>query len=83
MLVISRKINEKIKIGDDIEIVILSIDKNQIKIGIKAPKNISILRGELIENIKDENIKAAQDIDISTIKNFSKVINENKSTCKS
>ncbi len=83
MLVISRKINEKIKIGDDIEIVILSIDKNQIKIGIKAPKNISILRGELIENIKDENIKAAQDIDISTIKNFSKVINENKSTRKS
>ncbi len=83
MLVISRKINEKIKIGNDIEIVILSIDKNQIKIGIEAPKNISILRSELIENIKDENIKAAQNIDISTIKNFSKVINENKSTRKS
>ena len=83
MLVISRKINEKIKIGDDIEIVILSIDKNQVKIGIKAPKHVSILRGELIENIKDENIKAAQNIDISAIKNFSKVINENKSTRKS
>ena len=83
MLVISRKINEKIKIGDDIEIVILSIDKNQVKIGIEAPKNVSILRSELLENIKKENIKAAKNIDINTLKNFSKVINENKSTRKS
>jgi len=83
MLVISRKIGDKIQIGEDIEIFILSIDKNQIKIGIEAPKEIPILRGELIENIKNENIKAAKNIDINTLKNFSKVINENKSICKS
>ncbi|GAX87227.1 carbon storage regulator [Lebetimonas natsushimae] len=75
MLVISRKINEKIKIGDNIEIVIVSIDKNQVKIGIEAPKNLTILRSELLENIKEENIKAAkQNIDI---KEISKVFNEN------
>jgi carbon storage regulator len=75
MLVISRKINEKIKIGDNIEIVIVSIDKNQVKIGIEAPKNLTILRSELLENIKEQNLKAAKtDIDI---KEISKVFNEN------
>ncbi len=83
MLVISRKIGEKVKIGDNIEVIILSIDKNQVKIGIEAPKNISILRSELIEEIKKENLKAAKHIDITTIKNFSKVINENQSSRKS
>lgn len=75
MLVISRKINEKIKIGENIEIVIVSIDKNQVKIGIEAPKNLTILRSELLENIKEQNIKASKtDIDI---KEISKVFNEN------
>jgi carbon storage regulator len=75
MLVISRKINEKIKIGDNIEIVIVSIDKNQVKIGIEAPKNLTILRSELLEKIKEENLKAAKaDVDI---KEISKVFNEN------
>jgi len=83
MLVISRKINEKIKIGDNIEIYIISIDKNQIKLGIEAPKEVTILRGELIESIKEENKKAIKTINIENLKNFSKVINENKSTGKS
>ncbi len=79
MLIISRKINEKIKIGDDIEITIISIDKNQVKIGIEAPKKISILRSELLENVKEENIKAAKNIDLETLKEIKKAINENKS----
>jgi len=83
MLVISRKINEKVKIGEDIEIIILGIDKNQVKIGIEAPKNISIIREELLKNIKEENIKASKKITDSYLKELSKVINENKSLCKS
>ena len=75
MLVISRKENERVKIGENIEIVIVSIDKNQVKIGIEAPKNLTILRGELIDKVRDENIKASkQKLDIQEIK---KVFNEN------
>ncbi len=77
MLVISRKENQKIKIGDNIEIIIVEIGKNQVKIGIEAPKSIKILRSELIEEITKENKKANKDISIETLTNFSKVINEN------
>ncbi len=74
MLVISRRINEKIKIGDDIEIVIVSIDKNQVKIGIEAPKNVAILRDELIEEVKKHNINSNREIEIEKLKDISKVL---------
>ena len=73
MLVISRKINEKIKIGDDIEITIVSMDKNQVRIGINAPKNVTILRSELIEQITEENKKAAKEIDLNAIMDISEM----------
>ena len=59
MLVLSRKINESIKIGDDIEITILSIDGEQIKLGINAPRNIDIHRKEVFLSIQEENNKAS------------------------
>lgn len=58
MLVLSRKTNETIKIGDDIEIRILEVKGDTIRIGIEAPKNIDILRGELVQSITETNAEA-------------------------
>lgn len=62
MLVLTRKNGETIKIGDDIEITVISSKNDQVKIGIKAPKNIEILRKEIYEQIQDENQQASKDI---------------------
>lgn len=59
MLVLSRKKNESIIIGDDVEIVIVDIKGDQVKIGIKAPKKVTVHRAEVYEEIQAENKKAA------------------------
>lgn len=73
MLVLSRKKGETIKIGDDIEIIIVATANDQVKIGIQAPKNIEILRKELFEEIQDENKAASVSVDnlLTNIKNLS------------
>lgn len=71
MLVITRKKGESLMIGDDIEITISKIEEGSVKIGIEAPKNISILRKELYEQVKDEN-KQAIKVDMSLLKNLKK-----------
>ncbi|GIN64072.1 carbon storage regulator [Robertmurraya siralis] len=58
MLVLTRKLNQAIQIGDDIEIKILSVDGEQIKIGINAPKNVEIHRKEVYLAIQEENSQA-------------------------
>lgn len=59
MLVLRRKLNESIKIGDDIEITVLAIEGEQIKLGIDAPKHIEIHRKEVYVSIQQENNEAA------------------------
>ena len=54
MLALSRKKGESIIINDDIELVVISISKEQVKLGIKAPKNIPIYRKEILEQITKE-----------------------------
>ncbi|RFU68297.1 carbon storage regulator [Peribacillus saganii] len=72
MLVLTRKNGESIKIGEDIEITILTSKNDQVKIGIKAPDNIEIVRKELFEQIQQENKEA------SDIMNLMEIIKKNK-----
>ena len=60
MLILTRKINQSIIINDNIEITIIETKGEQVKIGIKAPKDVSIYRTEIYKEIQNENIKAAQ-----------------------
>ncbi|WP_394141215.1 carbon storage regulator CsrA [Cytobacillus oceanisediminis] len=60
MLVLTRKLKESIMIGDDIEISVLSIEGDQVKLGINAPKNVDIHRKEIYLSIQQENSSATQ-----------------------
>ena len=60
MLILSRKINEKIMIGDDISVSIIEIRGDQVRIGVDAPKSVKVFRQEVFDAIKAENKAAAQ-----------------------
>lgn len=60
MLILTRKINEEIKINSDITFKIISISENQVKIGISAPQGVQILRGELYDKVKESTTDALQ-----------------------
>ncbi|WP_409252008.1 carbon storage regulator CsrA [Bacillus sp. SCS-153A] len=62
MLVLTRKTGEAIKIGNDIEVTVVSVKGDQIKLGINAPKNIEIHRKEVYLNIQEENAEASKGI---------------------
>lgn len=55
MLILTRRIGEKLLIGDDIEVVVLDVNRNQVKVGIKAPRNMTVLREELY--IRDKKVQ--------------------------
>ncbi|MEH7626070.1 carbon storage regulator CsrA [Bacillus subtilis] len=59
MLVLSRKINEAIQIGADIEVKVIAVEGDQVKLGIDAPKHIDIHRKEIYLTIQEENNRAA------------------------
>ena len=69
MLILTRKVNQKLIINDDIEIVILESYKNSVKIGVNAPNNVQIYREEIYNEIKKSN-KQALGIDVNTVDTF-------------
>jgi carbon storage regulator len=60
MLILSRKTNEKIMIGEDISVSIIEIRGDQVRIGVDAPKTVKVFRQEVFDAIKAENKAAAE-----------------------
>ncbi len=74
MLVLGRKLDESIIIGENIKIKVVSIDRGVVKLGIEAPKDVSILREELLEQIKNSNKEASKNSNQSELTLLSKLL---------
>jgi carbon storage regulator len=59
MLVLSRKAEQSLVLGPDITLTVLAIDGDRVKLGIRAPRTVSVLRQELYEQLQDANTSAA------------------------
>jgi len=79
MLVLARRLNESIMIGDDIEIVVIDIKGDQVKLGIKAPRKITVHRKEIYQEIKQENIAAmGSEFDPDKLRDLSELFKKDK-----
>jgi carbon storage regulator len=59
MLVLSRKVNQSIMVGDNVRVVVVAVDRDQVKLGIEAPREIAVHRSEIYEEIQRSNRAAA------------------------
>lgn len=71
MLVLTRKAGESIIIGDEIDLKIISVEGDQVKLGIDAPRSVKVYRSEIYKAIKEEN-KAALDSSIDLLSEWNK-----------
>ncbi len=79
MLVLARRLNESIMIGDEIEVVVIDIKGDQVKLGIKAPRKVTVHRKEIYDEIKGQNIEAVKsDIDPGKLDNLSGFFSKDK-----
>jgi len=79
MLVLARKLNESIMIGDDIEVVVIDIKGDQVKLGIKAPRKVTVHRKEIYQEIRQENIAAiSSEFDPNALRDLSDLFKKDK-----
>ena len=74
MLILSRKEDESILLGNDIKITVVGTSRSGVKIGIDAPRNMMIVRSELVADVKTENKHADKITDESNLKELSQKI---------
>ena len=67
MLVLARKVGQSIVISDNIELLVIEVRGNQVRLGIEAPRSIPVHRKELLEQIRSENVKAVAGSDVDTV----------------
>ena len=61
MLILTRKVGESLMVGDEVTVTVLELKGNQVRIGINAPKHVSVHREEIFNRIKDGDEKAGGD----------------------
>jgi carbon storage regulator len=59
MLILTRRVGETLMIGDDVSVTVLRVKGNQIRLGVNAPKNVSVQREEIFERMKGEDDEPA------------------------
>lgn len=60
MLVLTRKVGEKLLVGDDVVISVIEVNRGSVRIGVEAPRKVSIFRYEVYERIQEENLTASR-----------------------
>lgn len=78
MLVLTRKKGESIMIGDAIEITVLGTEGDTVRIGISAPKEISVYRKEIYDAIRESNAEAARPIELRLLSEMMNILKNNQ-----
>ncbi|MCE5199445.1 MAG: carbon storage regulator CsrA [Armatimonadota bacterium] len=67
MLVLARKVGQSIVINDNVEVLVIEVRGDQVRLGIEAPRSIPVHRKELLEQIRAENVQAATTADVNVV----------------
>ena len=73
MLILTRKLDESIMIGNDIEVKVVKVSGSQVHLGIRAPKAVAVYRHELFEQVMNENKNAVQTPGSESLKSLGKL----------